>query len=119
MIRTPENSYSEKDKRMWIEILKKEVAARGPKQVAHELGVSRTTVDLVCHGKYPGRTERVEERIKAIFGTNGKIICSILGEISPARCAEAWQRAKAIGMKAGNPDTLRLYKTCLKCTTRR
>jgi DNA-binding transcriptional regulator YdaS (Cro superfamily) len=104
---------------MWIEILKKEVAARGAKQVARELGVSRTTVDLVCHGKYPGSTRRVEERISAIYGANGKVSCSVLGEISPARCVEAWQRAKLIGMKAGNPETLRLYKACLNCTIRR
>ncbi len=104
---------------MWIEILKKEVAARGPKQVAREMGVSRTTVDLVCHGKYPGSTARIEERIRLIFGTNGKVQCPVLEEISPARCAETWHKAKAIGMKAGNPETLRLYKTCLKCTVRR
>jgi hypothetical protein len=104
---------------MWIEILRKEVAAKGSKQAAHELGVSRTTVDLVLHGKYPASTRRVEKRISAIYGVNGKVSCSVLGEISPARCVEARQRAKLIGMKAGNPETLRLYKACLKCTTRR
>ncbi len=104
---------------MWIEILRKEVAARGSKQVARELGVSRTTVDLVHRGKYPASTRRVEERISAIYGANGKVSCFVLGEINPARCVEAWKKAKLIGMKAGNPETLRLYKACLKCTTRR
>jgi DNA-binding transcriptional regulator YdaS (Cro superfamily) len=103
---------------MWIEILKKEVAARGPKQIAHELGVSRTTVDLVCHGKYPGSTERVEKRIRSIYGTDGHVSCPVLEQISPARCADTWRKARAIGMKAGNPETLKLYKACLKCTIR-
>ena len=58
---------------MWIEILRKEVAAKGSKQAAHELGVSRTTVDLVLHGKYPASTRRVEKRISAIYGVNGKV----------------------------------------------
>lgn len=104
---------------MWVEILRKEVGQKGPKQVAHELGVSRTTVDLVCAGKYPGSTRRVEERIKAIYGESGTIHCSILGDITPQSCATAWTRAKKIGMKAGNPETLRLYKTCQTCPTRR
>ncbi|MGA2107442.1 MAG: hypothetical protein ABSH25_07345 [Syntrophorhabdales bacterium] len=103
---------------MWIEILKREVAAKGPKQVAQELGVSRTTVDLVCRDQYPGSTHKVEERIRAIYGANGQVVCTVLGEISPLRCADTWSKAKKIGMKAGNPETLRLYKACSKCTVR-
>jgi|SRR5208282_3610114 len=103
---------------MWIELLKKEVTAKGAKQVAHELGMSRTTVDLVCHGKYPGRTRKVEERIKSIYGTGGCVLCPVLDEITPLRCADTWSRAKIIGMKAGNPETLKLYKACSKCTVR-
>jgi hypothetical protein len=104
---------------MWIEILKREVATKGPKRVAHELGVSRTTVDLVCQGKYPGSTRRMEDRIKAIYGTTGVVSCPKLGEISPLVCADTWARARKIGMRAGNPETLRLYKACSKCTIRR
>jgi hypothetical protein len=103
---------------MWIEILNREVAARGPKQVAHELGVSRTAVDLVCRNQYPASTRRIEERIKAVYGTTGLVACPKLGDISPLACADTWSRAKKIGMKAGNPETLRLYKACSKCTIR-
>ncbi len=104
---------------MWIEVLKKEVASKGPKQVAHELGVSRTTVDLVRHAKYPASTKKVEERIKSIYGASGRVLCPALGEITPLRCADTWAKALKIGMKAGNPETLRLYKACPKCTVRR
>ena len=103
---------------MWIEILKKEVDAKGPKQVAEELGISRSTVDLVLQGKYIADTKSVLERVKSIYGHNGKVLCSILGEIEPIMCAEKWNLAKKIGMMAGNPETLRLYKTCLKCSVR-
>jgi len=104
---------------VWIEILKKEVRAKGPKQVAQELGVSRSTVDLVIQGKYQADTKKVQERIKAIYGHNGKVLCPVLGEITPLKCADCWNKAKKIGMLASNPETLRLYKTCLKCSVRR
>jgi hypothetical protein len=103
---------------MWIEILRREVMAKGPKQVAAELGVSRATVDLLCSGKYPADTRKMQEKIKAIYGTKGGIECPVLGAITPLKCAETWRRAKVIGMKAGNPETLKLYKACMCCGVR-
>jgi len=103
---------------MWLEILKKEVNMKGPKQVAKELGLSRTAVDLVCQGKYPAGTEKIEKRIASIYGQDGNVACPILGLITPNRCVETWQRAVNIGMKVGNPETLRLYKQCLQCAIR-
>ena len=104
---------------MWIEILRKEVGARGPRQVAKELGVSRSTIDLVCQDKYQASTEAIIKRVKAIYGRDGHVQCAILGEISPNLCAEKWNLAKKIGMMAGNPETLKLYKTCLNCSVRK
>jgi hypothetical protein len=104
---------------VWIKILRKEVEAKGPKQVAKELGISRSTVDLVCQGRYPADTGRIELRIAAIYGRDGEVLCPVLGNISPNRCADTWQRAKKIGVFAGNPETLKLYKNCLKCEIRR
>jgi hypothetical protein len=104
---------------MWIEILKRQVEKKGGKQVAHELGIGRSTVSLLCQAKYPGSTRRMEERIAAIYGKDGKIDCPALGEIDPSTCVDTWNRAKNIGMKASNPETLRLYKTCMSCTIRR
>ena len=103
---------------MWIDILKREVAAKGPKQVATELGVSRASVDLLCTGKYPADPANMVEKIKTIYGVNGRITCPILGDIAPLRCAETWKRARSIGMKAGNPETVRLYITCMNCSVR-
>ncbi|HQM82855.1 MAG TPA: hypothetical protein PLX02_14695 [Syntrophorhabdaceae bacterium] len=103
---------------MWIDILRREVTTKGPKQVAAELGVSRSSVDLLCSGKYRGSTKKMEQRIKTIYGKEGKIACPVLGTIDPLRCAETWKRAQMIGMKAGNPDTLKLYKACQSCAVR-
>ncbi len=112
---------------MWIDILKKEVAAigadgkpKGPKQVAKELGISRSAVDLVCQGKYNASTAKIEQRVRKIYGNdNGGITCPVLGAISPNTCSEKWNLAKKIGMKAGNPETLKLYKTCTNCSVRK
>jgi hypothetical protein len=111
---------------MWIEILRHEVDSigpdgkrKGPAAVAKEIGYSRATVDLVLKGTYAGNTASVAERVMSIYGTHGKVVCEILGEIAPGECAEKWTLAKKIGMRAGNPDTLRLYNACLKCSKRR
>ncbi len=103
---------------MWIEILRKEVEAKGPKRVAYELGVSRATVDLLCRNQYPADTGKMEAKIKAIYGTRDGITCPVLGAISPSRCAETWKKARVIGMRAGNPETLKLYKACQGCGVR-
>ena len=103
----------------WIDLLRKEVEHKTPKQVAKELGVSRSTVDLVCQEKYKAGTKKIEKKVIAIYGNNGNIHCPVLGVINPAKCADYWNKAKKIGMKAGNPETLRLYKTCENCVIRR
>lgn len=105
---------------MWIDILRREAQAKGPKQVAKELGISRSSVDLVCQGKYNASTKKIEERVRKIYGnTNGGIACPVLGEISPNACSDKWNLAKKIGMRAGNPETLRLYKSCSQCSVRK
>lgn len=104
---------------MWLDILRKEVAAKGPRLVAKELGISRPTVDMVCQDKYQASTARVEERIRLIYGNNGKVECPVKGLLTPIQCAENFKRAKLIGMRAGNPETLRLYKACMKCGVRK
>ncbi len=99
--------------------MRKEVNAKGPKQVAQELGISRSTVDLVLRGKYGADTKKIQERIKAIYGHNGVVLCPVLEEITPIQCADYWNKAKKIGMMASNPTTLKLYKTCINCSIRR
>lgn len=104
---------------MWIDILRREVEAKGPKIVAKELGISRSAVDLVCQGKYKANTEKVMARVQKIYGHNGGIECPVKGILTPIECAENFRLAKLIGMKAGNPETLRLYKSCSICAVRK
>lgn len=98
----------------WKEILREAVEARGAAEVARELGISKTTISLVLSGKYGAATDRIEEKVTRIYAAAG-VDCPILGQIEPGRCADIRERARKIGLKAGNPETLRLYKTCFKC----
>lgn len=104
---------------MWLDILIRHVEQKGPKIVARELRISRSAVDLCAQGKYKASTEKIMERVKKVYGNDGGIECSVKGVITPIECAENFRKAKLIGMKAGNPETLRLYKTCMGCSVRK
>ncbi len=95
-------------------ILRHHIAAKSQRRVAKELGVSPTTISLVLADKYGASTEAIETRIKGFYGQSGQVNCPVLGEISPARCAENRQRAQVI-RTAGNPATIRLFAECRKC----
>ena len=103
---------------MWINIFRQHYEEKGPKKVAGELGVSRASVDLIYREEYNASTRNFEKKVENIYGRNGKVQCAALGEISPVVCADKWNLAKKIGMMAGNPETLRLYKTCINCSVR-
>ncbi|MCG6552922.1 MAG: hypothetical protein L7F77_11375 [Candidatus Magnetominusculus sp. LBB02] len=105
-------------KLMWIDILRRRVESSSAKIVARDLGYSRATVALVLSGKYKGNLKNIEQRVMSIYGNNGRVACPILGEVAPAKCIDTWQMSKTIGMKASNPETLRLYKACEKCGVR-
>ncbi|MFC1524709.1 helix-turn-helix domain-containing protein [Thermodesulfobacteriota bacterium] len=103
----------------WMQILAQQIEEKSPAQVARELGVSPATISLVCSGKYGASTDKIEARVVKIYGIEtGGVLCSILGDIPPEDCVNHWEKAKAIGLRAGNPATLKLYKTCVKCAVR-
>ena len=105
--------------KVWLQLLAMQVEAKGnAAEVARELSLSPATVSLVLAGKYPAATAKIEKRVMAIYGHNGKVNCPVAGNIEPGRCATNWERAKMIGVKVSNPAKIRLYKTCLKCDLR-
>ena len=103
----------------WLDVLRREVEKKGAEQVARELGIGHSTVMLVLSGKYNAKPDRIRRRVEKIYGADGMVHCPVLGTITPDACARNWNRAKRIGMRAGNPETLKLYKACLKCDLRR
>ncbi len=103
----------------WIDILRREVEEKGPVKVAKEIGYSRPAVDLVLKGTYKGNTRKVEAAVMQTYGNIGGLNCPVLGSITPGKCVDTWKLAKKIGMGAGNPETLKLYSNCLRCSVRR
>lgn len=102
----------------WRKILAQQVAEKSAGEVARELGISPTTVSLVLSGKYGASTDNIERKVSAIYGDGGQVTCPVLGRIDPSRCADTWELAHKIGVRAGNPAKIKLYKTCLKCPLR-
>lgn len=103
----------------WLEILRRQAEANGRSTVARELGVSASTISLVLADKYPASTDSIEARVMAIYGRDGLILCPELGEVTPATCVGCWERAHKIGVRCGNPATIRLHKACMKCDLRK
>lgn len=104
----------------WLEILRRQVEAKGAAVAAREVGVSTATVSLVLAGKYGAATDNIERKVMAIYGNaSGLIDCPELGEITPAKCVETWLRAKRVGLRCGNPTTQRLHSNCLRCEVRK
>jgi len=103
----------------WLTILNQQAKDKGNTVVAWELGLSPATISLLRSGKYPAKTDKIKKKIMAIYGNaSGLVACPVLGGITPARCARHWECAGRIGLKTTNPQTLKLYKTCLKCEVR-
>jgi hypothetical protein len=101
----------------WLGILQKHVDQKGSQMVIRELDISATTLSLVLRGKYNASTDRIEQKVMAIYGEEGKVNCPLLGEIDPSTCIDNFQRAQTI-KTPGNPHTIRLHMACRKCTFR-
>ena len=101
----------------WLDILRDRVTAKGLPAVSIELGVAKSTVSMVVNGKYPARTDKIQAKVFAVYGGQ-TVACPVLGAIDAAVCADNQARAKRIGLRAGNPETLRLFKTCSNCPVR-
>lgn len=101
----------------WLDILRDRVAVLGLVTVAKELGTAKSTVSMVVNDKYPAKTDRIEARVLAVYG-GATVACPVLGGIDAATCAANQERARRIGLRAGNPQTLRLFKCCSNCPVR-
>lgn len=96
----------------WMTLLRNAQHGRSIAQIARELGVSRTSVSLLLAGKYPGKTDKMAERIiKTFLRTE----CPYLGrEISADECADHSGR-----MPTSSPTALRHWRACQECSHRR
>lgn len=93
----------------WKTLLQQQVGAAGVGETARTLSVSRAAVSLLANGKYPGNTERMAERIVAIFGT---VMCpQTENHIPRTTCMDM----AGLPMPTSSPAALRQWRTCKHC----
>lgn len=93
----------------WHKLLSEAVAASSPAAVARSLKISRCSVVLLLHGKYPANTARMEQRIMRKFGA---VVCPVRQEqVNIAHCAEN----RRASMPTSSPDALRQWRQCQQC----
>lgn len=96
----------------WLKLLQEAVTASSQTAIAERLGVSRTTVSLVLSGKYPGKTDRVADRVLRVFG---QVQCTHTGQtISLTVCVSYASRRAPLN----NPLELSHWRTCRSCPLR-
>ncbi len=94
---------------MWREILQAQCLSRGLAAVAGQLGYSKATLSLVCSGKYPSDTSKIERSVLQHFGV---INCPFQGmDISARECA-AWCGRD---VPTSSAWALQHWSACLTC----
>lgn len=93
----------------WLEELQAAVKGSSLAVIAERLGFSRTTISMVCNGKYKGNLDNVRERVESVL-LGKSVICPILGQI-PAHQCKAHQARRA-GDVSSAPNEIKLYKAC-------
>lgn len=94
---------------MWLDLLKQAVERTNTQVVADELGISRTVVSLILNDKYPAKTDKVAEKVLAVYS---RVECPHTGEnISMATCKTHHTSAAP----TSSPRAMRLWRACQSC----
>ena len=96
----------------WFALLKAQIAAASLRQVAAELGYSGTTLSLIVHGKYAGKTDRVAAAVAARYET---VACPYQGKTIPLHECRSTAEGKA---PTHNPMKMQQWLACQKCAKR-
>lgn len=96
----------------WFALLKARIAAASLWQVAAELGYSGTTLSLIVHGKYAGKTDRVAAAVAARYET---VACPYQGKTIPLHECRSTAQGKA---PTHNPMKMQQWLACQKCAKR-
>lgn len=97
-----------------MQLLINAVAENGQAAVARAIGYSVSAVNQAIHGKYAGSLENLLQRAVEVYGA-AMVDCPIIGRITIQQCAA--ERRKSFG--ATNPQRVKLFHACPKCTAHR
>ena len=96
----------------WFSLLKAQIATASLRKVAAELGYSGTTLSLIVHGKYAGKTDRVAAAVAARYET---VACPHQGKTIPLHECHDTASGKA---PTHNPIKMQQWLACQKCAKR-
>ena len=88
------------------------MAESGCGKEAAELGYSGTTLSLIVHGKYAGKTDRVAAAVAARYET---VACPYQGKTIPLHECRSTAQGKA---PTHNPMKMQQWLACQKCAKR-
>lgn len=91
----------------WIDALRTETERTSQSAAARKLGVSASVVNQVLKGRYRGRLDRVEARVRAQL-MHEVVECPVLGEIERKRCDEEQRRP----FSAASPQRVKIWRAC-------
>lgn len=95
----------------WLDILRSQVAEKGSKTVAEEIGYAPSSVRLAVNGKYTAKTAKLAAKVLEVYCA--EITCPFSGERRRKNmCALARKLDKA---PDDNPQLHRYWQTCQKC----
>lgn len=99
-------------KEEWFSVLTREIENSSQRRVADKLGYSMTAINLVVHGKYKGKTEKIAAQVMRVY-TNIK--CPFSGNVITLKDCRDTAHAAA---PTHNPIKMGQWKACLKCPNR-
>lgn len=91
----------------WILALREQVADKGQRTVAKEIGYSPAVVSQVLNDKYLGDVAQVEKRVRGAY-MGETVFCPVLGEIPSNQCMDHQRKPFA----PINPMRVRLFRAC-------
>lgn len=95
----------------WLDILRRQVAEKGSRRVAEEIGYAASSVRLAVNGKYTANTAKLAAKVLEVY--RSEITCPFSGERRRKNmCALARKLDKA---PDDNPQLHRYWQTCRAC----
>lgn len=101
---------------LWLSLVKQRIeqlGKGGAAAVAHELGVSPSTISGIVNGTYPASTDGVERKVLERYAGDD-IVCPVLGDIKRSVCMGNLSAAVKIGIVGSKPQR-KLMAACLEC----
>ncbi|AUX60822.1 XRE family transcriptional regulator [Simonsiella muelleri] len=93
----------------WFELLMKQITTKTMRVVADELNYSKTTLSLIINRKYKGKTDRVRDKVLAIYA---QVHCPHQNQVIVMSECVALATSSA---PTHNPLKMQQWRACQRC----